>query len=558
VGQSYRKTLLLLGTVIGALSLASVMVHRTNLSRIRAKEEVRHWQQKLQLEEQLRRAEERYRTLFEQSPDGILMLDPETLRPLEFNAAAHQQLGFSQEEFSRMNAGDHAAQGTPAETKARFTELLQSGNTHFEIEQRTKQGGLRTVEVIGQTLKLAERTVLHCIHHDITERKRAEAAVAGRSAQLEALHQASLSISAETEVGVLLQTITHQALALFRGTSAGLWLYRRGSDELEWVVGAGDVSPPVGAGLKQGQALAGRCWEKGTPLVVMDRQRWEGGPPTEGESPWTAAMAAPLRWGEAFLGVLEIHSDTAGFFTREDAALLGLFATQAAIAVKNAGLLEQVRRDESIKTTLLHDVSHRVKNNLVRLREIIRLERERVLPAAASSYAALADLEDRLRGMELVHTMLSTSQWQPLPLRELVTQIVTGALSGSPIRERICVTVLTPGEPLRVVPEQATAIALILSELVTNSAKHAFANRAEGRLDVLLRVEGETNGRPLVRLEFRDDGPGWPEDVLSGQSRHVGMHLIQASVRSPLRGELALRNDHGAVAEVAFKLALIE
>ena len=90
-------------------------------------------------------------------------------------------------------------------------------------------------------------------------------------------------------------------------------------------------------------------------------------------------------------------------------------------------------------------------------------------------------------------------------------------------------------EPLRVVPEQATAIALILSELVTNSAKHAFANRAEGRLDVLLRGEGETNGRPLVRLQFRDDGPGWPEDVLSGQSRHVGMHLIQASVRSPLR-----------------------
>ncbi len=96
----------------------------------------------------------------------------------------------------------------------------------------------------------------------------------------------------------------------------------------------------------------------------MDRQRWEGGPPTEGESPWTAAMAAPLRWGDAFLGVLEIHSDTAGFFTREHAALLGLFATQAAIAIKNAGLLEQVRRDESIKTTLLHDVSYRVKNNL--------------------------------------------------------------------------------------------------------------------------------------------------------------------------------------------------
>jgi two-component system, sensor histidine kinase PdtaS len=282
------------------------------------------------------------------------------------------------------------------------------------------------------------------------------------------------------------------------------------------------------------------------------------GAPTESTRPCPSAMAAPLRWGDKFLGVLEVRSATPGFFTREDAALLGLFATQAAIAVKNAGLLERVRRDEDIKTTLLHDVSHRVKNNLARLLEIIRLERERFTPAMTGCHAALADLEQRLRSMELVHTMLSTSQWRPLPLRELVTQVVTSALSGSPIRERIRVSVLAPADTFQVVPEQATALALILSELATNSVKHAFNSRAEGRMEVHLQVECEAKGRPSVRLKFQDDGPGWPEDVLLGQSRHVGLRLIQASVRSPLRGELALRNDHGAVAEVSFKLALIE
>ena len=269
-------------------------------------------------------------------------------------------------------------------------------------------------------------------------------------------------------------------------------------------------------------------------------------------------MAAPLCWGDVFLGVLEIRSVTPGFFTRDDVALLGLFATHAAVAIKNAGLLERLRRDEDIKTTLLHDVSHRVKNNLARLLQIIRLERERLGPTEKRCHVALADLEDRLRGMELVHTMLSTSQWHPLPLRDLVTQAVTGALSGSPIRERIRVSVLTPEEALRIAPEQATAIALILSELAANSVKHAFAGRSAGLLEVRLGVEGEVRGRPLVRLEFRDDGPGWPEDILSGCSQHVGLHLIRASVRSPLRGELALRNDGGAVAEIAFKLALIE
>jgi two-component sensor histidine kinase len=238
--------------------------------------------------------------------------------------------------------------------------------------------------------------------------------------------------------------------------------------------------------------------------------------------------------------------------------LLGLFASQAAISLKNAGLLERVRADENAKTTLLHDVSHRVKNNLARLLEIVRLQRERIEPTAIVCSAALHDLEDRLRGMELVHRMLSASQWQPLPLRDLVSQIVTGALAGSPIRNQIQVSVLAPSEPLRVVPEQATALALILCELTANSAKHAFANRQEGRLEVRLQIEGESKGRPLIRLSYRDDGPGWPHEVLSGQSRHVGMRLIQASVRSPLRGEIAFRNDHGAVAEVAFMLALSE
>ena len=59
-------------------------------------------------------------------------------------------------------------------------------------------------------------------------------------------------------------------------------------------------------------------------------------------------------------------------------------------------------------------------------------------------------------------------------------------------------------------------------------------------------------------MQYRDDGPGWPEAVLRGERPGVGLHLIQASVCSPLRGELTLRNDGGAVADVAFRLALLQ
>ncbi len=77
-------------------------------------------------------------------------------------------------------------------------------------------------------------------------------------------------------------------------------------------------------------------------------------------------------------------------------------------------------------------------------------------------------------------------------------------------------------------------------------------------MDVWLQVESEAKGRLSVRLKFQDDGSGWPDEVLRGQSRHVGLRLIRISERGPLRGERALRNESGAVAEVSFRFALVE
>ena len=556
VGREYRKTLLLIGMVVLALSLASGLVYGANVSRLRAREEARQWRQKLELEEKIRRAEERYRTLFEQSPDGILLVDPETLLPIECNEASHQQLGYSREEFTRMRVCDHMASGNPEGAKAQIGRILAEGNARFEIEQRTKEGTRRNVEVISETLKLEDRTVLLCIHHDITERKRAEAALARRSAQLEALHEVSLGIAAETDTRALQRTITTEALKLFQGTTGGLLLYRCEQQALEWVVSLGGDPGLVGAYVKKGEDLAGKCWETGAPRVECNYPFPSDQAAAPGKLPFGSAIAAPLRWGEDFLGVLQLCSDTRGFWSREDAALLGLIATQAAIAIKNATLLERVRRDDSTKTTLLHDVNHRVKNNLARLLEIVRLEAERSATTEPGCLRAFGDLEDRLRGMESLHSMLTTSQWHSLQLHELVTKIVSSALSGSPIRDQIRVSVLAPSDPLWVVPEQATAVALILSELTSNSVKHAFHDRHEGRLEVRLCVDDAAARRPLIRLQYRDDGPGWPEPLLQGQRGHVGLHLMQASVRSPLRGELKLRNEEGAVAELVFRLAL--
>ncbi|MBF0557639.1 MAG: PAS domain S-box protein [Nitrospirae bacterium] len=117
--------------------------------------------------------EKRYHTLFEQSPDGILLIDSDG-SIIEFNEAAHRQLGFSKEEFAGLKLSDIDPVESPEEIQARIRMLLNGEKAAFEVKHRTKDGEIRDVQVISQAINLSGRTVFHAIWRDITERKLAE------------------------------------------------------------------------------------------------------------------------------------------------------------------------------------------------------------------------------------------------------------------------------------------------------------------------------------------------------------------------------------------------
>lgn len=124
----------------------------------------------------LSEAELRYKTLFEQSPDGIVILDTGG-KILEFNETAHRQLGYSKEEFAALNISDIDAFEGPEEIQTKIRQVLHEGRAEFEVQHRTREGEIRDVQVITQVLVLSGQTVFHTIWRDITGRKKTEEAL---------------------------------------------------------------------------------------------------------------------------------------------------------------------------------------------------------------------------------------------------------------------------------------------------------------------------------------------------------------------------------------------
>jgi len=195
-----------------------------------------------------------------------------------------------------------------------------------------------------QRLVLENRRLYQEIQQELAERKQAEEKIQQRTAQLEALQQVGLEITAQLDLDVLLHSIVSRAIRLMSGTSGGLYLHRPERDVLEWATVVGPSPVPTGSTLQRGEGLSGRVWETGEPLVVNDYQHWEGRAAAYERLPIAAVVGAPVRWGDKFLGVLTVEGDAQRAFSPADAGLLSLFATQAAIAMRNARLYEEAKR----------------------------------------------------------------------------------------------------------------------------------------------------------------------------------------------------------------------
>lgn len=123
------------------------------------------------VEKALYESELKYRKLFNQAADTILLIDPQTADILEFNEKAHKSLGYSRAEFKKFRLPDIEINKTEEEIKSRIARIIKQGSYIFETRHRKKNGHIRDTIVSATAITIGGKKLLQSIHYDITDRK---------------------------------------------------------------------------------------------------------------------------------------------------------------------------------------------------------------------------------------------------------------------------------------------------------------------------------------------------------------------------------------------------
>jgi len=192
--------------------------------------------------------------------------------------------------------------------------------------------------------------------------------------------------------------------------------------------------------------------------------------------------------------------------------------------------------------TMLREVNHRVANSLQLVSSFVRLQAQALSDPSARQ--ALEDTQQRITAIGQVHKRLYNSKdVDTVDMHDYLTALATElqhtwSTAASPR------TVVVAAEPLRLKTDRVVSVGIIVTELVSNACKYAYAEGQAGEVRIRLRAEGETK----FRLSVEDDGRGLRPGA-DPKGTGLGTLLIAAMAKG-LRSSVSMEPGHAGVCAI--------
>lgn len=188
-----------------------------------------------------------------------------------------------------------------------------------------------------------------------------------------------------------------------------------------------------------------------------------------------------------------------------------------------------------IKSAVIQEIHHRVKNNLQAIASLLRIQARRAKTAEVK--AALKESVNRILSISVVHEYLSQQGSEDIDVQEVMGHIFDLAARNMTDRDFLIRTEFKG--PRLILPSKcASSVALVLNELVLNAMEHAFTGRKSGLIGLAVQEDADH-----WHLDFYDDGVGMPEGFADIPRKSLGLTIVQTLVEGDLGGTFAIEND---------------
>ncbi|HRH74461.1 MAG TPA: PAS domain S-box protein, partial [Zoogloea sp.] len=300
-------------------------------------------------QEALREREEIFSSIVGQAADSIALVDARSGRFVEFNEAAHRNLGYSRAEFAKLAIADIDCEQSPALMAECVAQMLTPDGLTIETRHRHISGVVRDVRVRARGITLRDgRRYLAAIWSDITESKRAEVAFATQRHVFE-------MVASGASLENTLDTLVRGVEARLSGVRASILLLD--PDGVHLRHGAAPSLPDAynraidGIAIGEGVGSCGTAAWRGTRVVVDDIAHdplWAPYVELAGRFGLKACWSSPiLSRNGGVLGTFALYPATASQPTEDHLEQVALATDMAAIAITRHREESALRRSEA-------------------------------------------------------------------------------------------------------------------------------------------------------------------------------------------------------------------
>ena len=285
---------------------------------------------------------------------------------------------------------------------------------------------------------------------------------------------------------------------------------------------------------------------------------------------WLAALIVAVAASELLVTRhVRLLNNGFGAFARGDRRMLDIDLARAPMELRALGdaylsmteaiIHGEARMEDSLhqKEVLLREVHHRVKNNLQLIASIMNIQMRKAVSPEAKSL--LKGLQDRVMSLATTHRGLyMTSGMADVHVGELFTDIVRQITAMSAGGENRC-AITTDLDDIRMVPDQAVPLSLLMTEALTNAIKHSGGTETvPGQIGLRLKRKGDSEAVMEVYNSYATSATALPGSfVQDAMNTGLGTQLIGAFSRQLGATLEQVKADGHYVLRVTFALSAL-